>query len=298
MSEDLKLETLKEVQLKSRSADGELLQATFAVDKGMNLISYSKGEREVIDQSTQTLFEERFAGLGALIGPHFHRRNPGILPKIPDETRFPHIARVKAKGVSDPFSHGIGRYAPWKAEATETSLKGILSGKDQWNEVPLASLEGQPFTMRFNAELSSEGLLIDISVVSETDSLVGLHYYYHLPEGQGKVISQVQNHYMDQSGRKPIPKDWDFDQHQLTFDLQNAADFTFHPFPQPRQGEILLDAGSYRLMTKYWCASQENCWQLYHPEGASYVCIEPISSQDPRHPNLTVSSLKIQLHIL
>lgn len=43
--------------------------------------------------------------------------------------------------------------------------------------------------------------------------------------------------------------------------------------------------------------SEENCWQLYHPEGASFVCIEPISSQDPRHPNLSVSAISIRLAI-
>jgi hypothetical protein len=278
--------------------DGQKLQATYLPEKGMNLISFKKGELEIIDQSTRSLFEERFAGLGAMIGPHFHRRKAEILPKITDESQFPHIARVKAKGTMDPFSHGIGRYAPWKASFTETTVSAQLTGKDTWNGVTLASLEGQNFSMEYNAELSSSGLHINLSVVSDTDSLVGIHHYYHLPKGTGLVKSSIKPTFLDQEGLKPIPPTWNVDeQHKMIFNLEEEADYTFYPFLNSTQGSIILDAKEYQLTTNYTCASQENCWQLYHPKGASYVCIEPISSQDPRHPNLSVSSINISLEI-
>lgn len=286
------------IVLKNRTDTGEPLQATFLPDMGMNMISYKRGAREVIDQSTRPLFDERFAGLGALIGPHFHRRNPAILPPIADESLFPHIARVKAKGVADPFSHGIARYAPWKATATENTFTATLTGKDLWNGIPLSALEGQNFTINFRGEMSSTGLQLSLTVVSDTDSLMGIHYYYHLPQGRGSVISGIQKEYMDQTGRKPLPPDWPIDGQQImTFDLSQEADYTFFPYPNPREGVITLDAIDYRLVTSYSCASQENCWQLYHPKGASFVCMEPISSQDPRHPNLSVSSIDINLQI-
>ena len=289
---------MEPIILKNKSPDGDTLQATFLSDKGMNMISYKKGNIEIIDPSTKVLFDERYAGLGALIGPHFHRRHPSTVPLIKDEALFPHIARVKAKGVHDPFSHGIGRYAPWNAQATDTSVKATLSGKDLWNGVPLAQLEGQNFIMNFAADLTSTGLVLDLSVVSDADSLVGIHYYYHLPNGTGKVTSAVRDSYSDQNEVKKIPADWGFNSQQvMTFDLKNGADYTFRTFPSASEGKILLDAGSYQLLTSYTCASEENSWQLYHPPGASFVCIEPISSQDPRHPNLTVSSLKIHLQI-
>lgn len=274
----------------------ENLQAVFDPDRGMNLLSYKRGEIEVIDLSTRTLFEERYAGLGALIGPHFHHRH--VIPPVKDEALFPHIARLKAKGVEEPFSHGIVRYAPWKAEATETKVTARLTGKDTWNGVALSALEGQNFTMEMTAQLSPDSLEIVLSVVSDADSLVGIHYYYHLPEGRGSVSSAVQSHYLENGQRKPLPDKWKLDsQHQLTLDLEEAYDVTFHPFPNPLEGKIVLDAVQYRLVTHYTCQSQENSWQLYHPAGASFVCIEPISSQDPHHPNLTVSSIKIRLHI-
>lgn len=288
------------IKLKNTAPDGELLEATFLPEQGMNMISFKKGNTEVIDQSTKTLFEERFAGLGALIGPHFHHRNPAIQPLIKDESLFPHIARIKAKGIQDPFSHGIGRYAPWKAEATETKVKASLSSKDLWNGVPLVELEGHHFTMGFQAEMTPQGLKLDLSVVSDNDSLVGIHYYYHLPKGTGTVRSYIKEKFIEEGQLKQIPQEWHVnDQHLLVFDLaKHAADYTFYPFPKPLEAEIELDTGLYRLITKYSCASQENSWQLYHPAGASFVCIEPNTAQDPHHPNLTVSSISIALQIV
>jgi hypothetical protein len=287
------------IVLEHQTKQGERLQATFLPDKGMNLISLKRGDVEVIDQSTQNLFEERYAGLGALIGPHFHHRKTETLPKIKDEALFPHIARVKAKGVQDPFSHGIARYAPWKAESTSHSVKAQLTGKDTWKGVALSALEGQNFNMLLEAYLKEEGLFLTLSIVSDTASLVGIHYYYALPQGKGRVISKVQNQVVIAGELKPIPSDWQFDSQQhLTFDLQQEADFTFRPYPDPLKGDILLATEEYQLRTRYSCMCAENCWQLYHPKGASFVCIEPISAQDPRHPNLTVSSLNIHLEIL
>jgi hypothetical protein len=286
------------ITLKNKTIHGEPLEVTYVPEKGMNMRSYKKGNLEIIDQSTQTLFEERYAGLGALIGPHFHWRRPEIISKIKDESLFPHLARVKAKGIPDPFSHGIARYAPWNVESSEHWIRGILTGKDTWNDVPLADLEGQNFKITFEAELLPDGLHIKISVVSDKDSLVGLHYYYHLPEGKGTIISEIQKTMIDHEKGKKVPSQWINEQHLLEYSLDQETDLTFWPFPDPLKGKIILDAKAYRLQVQYNSPSQENCWQLYYPKQSSFVCIEPISAQDPRHPNLTVSSLNVHLQIL
>lgn len=271
------------VTITNKASNGDLLQAVFLPQKGMNLISFKRADIEVIDPSTQAEFEERFAGLGALIGPHFHRKQDGVIPKIPDENLFPHVGRVKVRGINDPFSHGIARYAPWiSVKQTEQSISGTLTGKDLWNGVLLSTLEGQNFKMLFDAEMTAEGLSLKMSIVSDTDSLVGIHYYYRLPGGKGVVTSKISD-----SGN-----------HEFRCDLSESVDANFHPFPNPLQGEITLTTDEYQLITKYQNQSQENSWQLYHPKDASFVCIEPLSAQDPRHPNLTVSSIAIQLSIL
>ena len=148
------------ISIRGESTDGQMLEATFAPDKGMNLLSYKKGDIEVIDQSTKGLFDERCAGLGALIGPHFHHRNSRIVPPVEDKSLFPHLAALRAKGVKEPFSHGIARYVPWKVEASDNRIHAELSGKDEWKGVPIAQLEGQDFTMTYTASLESSGLNI------------------------------------------------------------------------------------------------------------------------------------------
>lgn len=283
------------VVLRNVAADGTPLEVTFLPEKGMNMVSYKRGDIEVIDQGTRTLFEERFAGLGALIGPHFHRRK--VFPPVTNESLFPHIARVKAKGVQDPFSHGIARYAPWKAEFTDTQIDARLSGDDLLEGIKLAALEGQNFKMHFQGDLTPRGLKVDLSIVSETDSLVGLHYYYALHGQNGIVRSRVQNKIIDQGEvKKPS---WDVnEQNEMLIPIGDKdLDCTFYPFPHPREGKIYLECERYCLEKRYQCISQENSWQLYHPQNASFVCIEPISSKDPRHPNLTVSSLQIEIEI-
>lgn len=272
---------MEKIILKQTASDGQPLEAHFAPMQGMNLLHYSKGVHQVLDQSTKAIFEERFAGLGALIGPHFHHRK--WIPPVKDEALFPHIARVKAKGINEPFSHGIARYAPWKVEKNnESQLKARLSGKDEWNGIPLAALEGQNFVYEFSADLTPKGLTLELAIVSETDSLVGIHYYYHVPRGTGTVRSFIRK-----EGKKE----------EFTCDFQTPIDANFHP-ADPLEGEIEFDAGDYKVVTRYQSPSQENSWQLFHPEGASYVCIEPLSAQDPRHPVLTASRLKIQIEIV
>jgi hypothetical protein len=279
--------------------DGSSYQATFAPLNGMNLISFKRGNVEVIDPATRGNFEERSSGLGPLIGPHFYRRRPELVPKVPDESLFPHIAKCRAKGILDPFSHGVARYCPWKVEVKENEIKGEILGKDLWNGVPLSLIEGQNFLMRMKGSLSKEGLSINLSVVSDTDSVVGIHYYYRLPNGKGRVISRTRSKCISDGAVKDIPAEWGYNQEtgELNFGLDRAVDATFSPALNPLNGDIRLETEEYTLRTIYHCLCEENSWQLYHPQNASFVCMEPISAKDPRHANLSVSSLAIQLQI-
>lgn len=288
------------IVIKNTKDDGTELAATFLRGQGMNMASFKVGDLELIDQSTKEQFDERFAGLGALIGPHFHRRRKESVPKIKDESLFPHIARVKAKGIDDPFSHGIARYAPWKASATETKVVATLSSKDQWQNVALSELEGQNFTMQFAAEVLPTGLRITYSIVSATDSVLGLHYYWRLPKGKAEVKSQVEKTMIVNGIRQPISKEFEFSENQwMHFNPKSEqADHTFFPFPDACKGVIFLDTEEYKLKTTFISPSQECSWQLYHPKDASFICIEPISAQDPRHPNLSVSSLEVFLEVI
>ncbi|MCC5831624.1 MAG: hypothetical protein JJU12_01080 [Chlamydiales bacterium] len=267
----------------------------FLPNKGMNFISLKKGEIEVLDQATRELFEARYAGLGAMIGPHFHQRK--VIPPIRDKEHFPHLAKVKG---NDPFSHGIGRYAPWNVEfSSENQIRAVLKGEDKWQGITLKELEGQDFNMQYEATLTDEGLEINLSVCGETESLVGLHTYYALANGMGRVKARVRDEYNDQGRVQAIPSTWNYgEDHMLLFPLTEPADYGFRPYPDPLHGMMELETETHAVRVLYWCDNEENSIQLWHPEGGSFVCMEPLSAKDPRKPRLTVSSLKILISVL
>lgn len=252
------------------------LQATFDPEKGMNLLSYSKGDIEVIDFATDLIFRERSAGRGALIGPHFHMRKKARVKPVSNPLAFPHLKFME--GRPDPFSHGIARYVPWTYESDQTTLIAKLSGKDLYHEMKLSDIEGQNFELVFKATLT-DLLRIEYSVVSETDSLVGLHTYYRLANKKGVVRAKV----------KESPND-------LVLEMDKPYDLNFHPF-HPRTGTIGLETAEYALEISYEAPSEEVSWQLFHPLDATYVCLEPISASNPRSPHLTSSSIDVKIKI-
>lgn len=290
---------MNRVQLKNISPTGDPLVATFLPEGGMNLCSYKLGEIEVIDQQTLPLYEERKAGLGALIGPHFHQQqnvSTGF-----DEGLFPHIAKGKAEGRKDPFSHGIARYVPWKYVASDTQIKGRLSGEDLYKGTPLKAFEGQDFLMTFEARLLTDGLFIEYKVDSENPSLVGLHYYYSF-SGNGTIHGTVQSTYREKETWKSIPKKWmDEKENHLHFPLPQEADFGFLPAkkaPNDHDYHIILDTKPYSLHIDYNTTSDsEISCQIYQPKDATYVCIEPLSAKFPPKPKLNRSTVEAKLEI-
>lgn len=268
------------------------LTALFDPEHGMNLLSLKKGSIEIIDQKTKPLFDQRFAGLGALIGPHFHFRPPSRVRPITNKEAFPHLKLVE--GRPDPFSHGIARYVPWKYTVENNFLRGVLSGNDLYKEMKLSDLEGQNFTMTFSAHLTEEKLKLELTVVSDTDSVVGLHYYYRLPQNEGLITSEITGDLLENSVLKPLPKEWLKDEKTLSLKLKEALDINLHPFT-PRKGTVNLKTSEYNLTIDYVSPSEEVSLQVFHPLDASYVCIEPLSCYDPKNPHLTSSSIRVDL---
>jgi hypothetical protein len=272
--------------------------ATFAPDKGMNLLSLKKAGYELIDPSTRTLFEKRFAGLGALIGPHFHYRHEDAQPKLDNEALFPHIEVSRQMGAKDPFSHGIGRYAPWQIRlSTQDKIGAELRGEDRWQGVPLKDIEGQDFYMSYEALLTSSGLYIDLSVQSVHPSIVGLHTYYALQDKKGRITARVQDSYTDQGVFKPIPSTWNYANHLLQVDLPALQDYGFLPYPDLKQGAVSLETGDKKVKVQFFSDTEELSWQLWQPKEASFVCIEPLSAKNPRKCSANNSKIKILISV-
>ena len=182
---------------------GKKLTAIFNPEGGMNLMSFSLGGIEVIDQKTRALFEERMAGLGALIGPHFHHRCETDIPAVDISKLFPFVEKLKKKGQKEFISHGIARYVPWKYSGDKASIKGELSGEDSFKGILLKQIEGKSFQLFFKADLTEDGLSIRYSMESNKPSVIGLHYYYALPDQEGSVSAFVDPSYHHPDGWKP-----------------------------------------------------------------------------------------------
>lgn len=289
---------MKEVVLQRVQSNGELLKATFLPEQGMNLASLKFGNTEVIDQSTKPLFDERLSGLGPLIGPHFYHRSD--IPLVPDETVFPHIARVRSSGSDEPFSHGIGRYVPWNYSSSDLTIEATLSGLDTYAGITLAALEGFDFKMSFKAHLLNDGIEITYDVESEgSPSIAGLHYYYALEDNAGCVKMHVKDKYNDMGVWKEIPDEWkDQSQGDLSFDLKEESDFGFRPLSEMHQGDAILETGKRKMRIHYETGSDENAFQLYHPKDASFVCIEPVTAKNPRDAKQKKNHLKARIQLL
>ena len=286
---------MKRISIKNTSERGEPLTALFAPDQGMNLLSLKRGEVEAIDQTTLPLFEERAAGLGALIGPHFHHRAPFEIPTTFPSHIFPHIARVRKKGIVEPFSHGIARYVPWSFTCSETQISAVLKSSDKYKDVMLRDLEGQDFEMHFEATMMSYGLFIRYRIDSEKPSVIGLHYYYAI-SGKSFVTSEVQNRYRKGNEWLDLPEKWQ-GKGKLHFDLQNEADYGFQPKDLSEESRIILSSEMQSLRVFYDTASRDHSWQLYHPKGASYACIEPLTAQNPQKPTHSSSLLEARIEL-
>lgn len=267
--------------------------AIFRPDRGMNLSSFAKVGVEALDLSTLSLFEERMAGLGALIGPHFHHRKEADIPSFPLEDYFPHIAKLKTQ---EPFSHGIGRYVPWAYQLEENAFVATLKGSDEIGPYTLSQLEGFDFQMELKGFLNHQGLHLDYSIESEKPSVIGFHYYYATSE-EGRVEAPCEAYYREAKGLIEIPREWK-EGERLCYLLNRETDFTFRPPSGKRETAIELKTPQQHLRITYKAYQDEHAWQLYHPKGATFVCIEPVSAQNPREARSLKSRLEITVEIL
>jgi hypothetical protein len=273
---------------------GSLYEATICPQAGMNFLSLKWRGIELLDQTTYSFFEERMAGLGALIGPHFHSRSDKEIPPFDDEALFPHIRLMKAQGRKDFFSHGIGRYAPWRIlSATSSSVQAVLRGSDRVGHMELRAIEGYDFEMHFRASLSEEGIEIFLKYQADHPSTMGLHYYFALPQGKSYVEGRVQDVYNDGGKFIPLPQEWK-KRGELFLPLDRKFDYGFLSEPHLNQGEVRYHNELFTLDLSY--QSPNACsWQLFKPEESSFVCIEPICARNPRFLTQTEGEIVIKM---
>ncbi len=285
------------VTITNTNDQGHLLSATFNPYKGMNLMSYTASSIQVISQSTKHLFETRAAGLGALIGPHFHQQpNP---PQDFDFDLFDHIKAGIKEGRKDPFSHGIARYVPWKYTHSTTQIEAHLDGSMLYKGIPLSTFEGQDFHMRFNVRLLPSGLFITYSIESEKPSTLGFHYYYNLNK-EGSLHINAEPQFRENDQLINFDKEILSGKH-LNIDLAPSFDISLFPRKEPIDShdyKCRLITPDYDLHLHYSPEFEhETCVQLYKDSSNSFVCIEPLSAKNPKQPHLTRSLIELKLEI-
>ncbi len=287
------------VKLTNLSESGERLEASFCPSIGMNLLSFKKDGIEMVCQKTKPLFTERSAGLGALIGPHFHHRKDEDIHLGFDESVFPHILKAKEKNQKEPFSHGIARYVPWKYSASSTQIEAWLLGTDRYQNTLIKDFEGQDFEMHFHAMLVHDGLLINYSIRSEKPSVIGFHYYYEL-DPNATVEAFTQNKMRKNSNLENIPSNWYQEESaKLQIPINQELDLGFEPKLHDTHPyhKIQVRSETRIFHIEYTSSNEdETSWQLYHPDKEEFVCIEPLSASNPRSPRLTFSNLQLKLN--
>lgn len=233
---------------------------------GLRLLSLRRGEKEWAPVQ------------GMVVGPRFASRYQPLIDQL--AASYP---AFYSSG-KEPWEHGIAGYATWDVEQDETSFRAVLKGKMEWNGVPLAKLEGQDFTYHAKGALCPSGFRLDLSIVSEEDSVIGIAYLFP-PLGQiecavsHKYFVEGIGHARGTSGGRI----WEEPP------VETAA---FLPYPNPLEYRILSPSIEFLIHSP----NQENSW-VFGKKQNDWLIV-PLSSQNPWRPHLSVSSLSIQLNIV
>ena len=241
------------------------MRAVISPALGMSLVAFTVGGVSVLDESRQLQFLDIRKGLGPLILPHF-----GAAPFRPDADlgSIPHVARLKAIGVDDPFQHGVGRYSAWAIEADGEKVRGTIDGNTRLAGIPLADLEGFGFEAAVTYELDAEGLKIAFDLAGEKPVAGGIHFYYDLVTRQtARVELSVEEAPADDG--------------VLRLDFRGAHNKGYHARGTQEYCTHRLTTDRYTLDTTVRVrgpASQTfDSVILFSPEGQQFACIEPLS---------------------
>jgi hypothetical protein len=242
-----------------------LIRACISPGLGMSLVAFSVGGASILDESRLRQFLDIRKGLGPLILPHF-----GIHPFRPDADlgSIPHVARLKASGVEDPFQHGVGRYSAWAFGADGEKVRGTIDGNTRLAGIPLADLEGFGFEAAVTYGLDAEGLKITIDLSGEQPVAGGIHFYYDLVNRQ-TAFAELSVEEAPAENRK------------LRLDFQQAHNTGYRSRGTRDHGTHRLTTDRYTLDTTVLVRGRESrtfdSVILFSPEGQQFACVEPIS---------------------
>ncbi len=229
---------------------------------GMSLFSFSIDGCAILDSSRKEEFFKSRKGLGPIIFPHFNR-----FAFVPDESpalleTFDHINFLKELGVNHPFQHGIGRYLPWEYKVHSNRIIGTLSSSTNYRGFNVGELAGCRFNASLEYNVDNTGLNIHFVASADKPIHAGIHYYYDLVKRDAATIAV------------------EYPYHGQEFFLEKGIDLSV---PAPCAERILLITPHYKLRTIFESghpgkSDNVEAVIIFSPKGASFACIEPISS--------------------
>lgn len=238
------------------------LQATFLPESGMRCVNFMYRE--------QALLEE-----GLVVGPHFGKR--------------------KMKSLKDPYPYGLGRYGNWEANASASSFRAHINGDMTWQNEPLKALQNQNFKMTFEGDITPTELVLTLSVISDSDSIVGIEYFFPYAHANRFIETSAKREIYIEGKESTLPERWDYSPNgKLKVPTSEDYAFSFRPYPNPTQGEVIIDD---LLKVKYESISEESSWILRNHPQEKIFSLGAVSSQNPWKPNLTVSSITIKMSV-
>ena len=239
------------------------LEVLIAPELGFSLMSFTRDGRELLDPGAEGAFMKTRKGLGPLILPHFNQDGPR--PRAAVEG-FPHVAELARLGVDHPFQHGVGRYAPWRAEASRDSVTGRLDGGMRWKGILLSDLAGMDFSAAVTFRLRDEGLGISFDLRGDGPVAAGIHFYYRLEGRSGARVRLPRC-------LREAPEELDLSQPVNRVFVVEAAG--------KERAVCRLESGNGVLDTIFPVGGdpQESFGSLviFSPAGADFACVEPVS---------------------
>jgi galactose mutarotase-like enzyme len=241
------------------------MRALISPGLGMSLVAFSVDSVSILDEGRLRPFLDVRKGLGPIIVPHFGESD--FTPTM-DLGAIPHVAKLSALGVKDPFQHGVGRYSAWTFTAEKRKVRGTIEGTTRLAGIPLADLEGFGFKSTVTYELDAEGLKISFDLIGEKPVAAGIHFYYDLINRQTAVAEL------------PV-EEAPAGEQVLRLDFRQAHNTIYHPRRTNDLCTYRLTTDRYTLETTVRVRGQESqtfdCVILHSPDGVPYACIEPVS---------------------
>ncbi len=274
------------------SDDSGMLQAVVLPGEGMTLSSLQLDGIEAICQDRAREYQACRKGFGPLIGPHFNQRVQLPAAALENPGRWPQAAALAQLGIRDIWQHGVARYVPWDYTVMPDGIRASLTGRRRLAGILLRDIQGGDFELRLEMRIDGASLRIHYTAEADFPPVIGLHYYYELPDDRGRVRAPVTGWMQPHQPAVAIPAAWmDAAGRRLELELDRELD---HVFPL-RPGPIELETSTHRV----WTIPEMGVQSLvvFHPGPNGWVCVEPLSAANPRQPSGTRAEMALTIRL-